>query len=107
MACFQGRAEVLGAHLCPSALVPSEVPPTVPAAQDASKTLGAIHSLLAAASADSQGQERAPKRRKIDECTAAALHSVSNEQSESVVLARICLDLVGTRFPLCSMMHRV
>ncbi|KAL6706907.1 hypothetical protein ACN47E_005050 [Coniothyrium glycines] len=93
MTSFHGFAAslVIAAHT--SAPVPRRAPYTLPAAQDASRALDAIHALFAAPDAHDGGEERAKKRRKLDDGNALSLHSSYAEEGKSIVLAKISLDI--------------
>lgn len=96
MACFQGRAHIskVGLRTPSPALCANTCESQT--SQGASQILDAISILLAAPVAHHEGGDRAPKRRKNDDGASVAVLHTQDGPSESVVLARISVDLVST-----------
>ena len=94
MASLQGRAEVLSVNTYHPAPAPRNGPQISLAAQDASSNLRAVHSLFAAPNAPVE-EERAQKRRKLDNGNVASIQQAGFDENRSIVLGKISLDLVS------------
>lgn len=95
MANFQESANVLKAVSHTDAPAPRKRPQEVLAAQDASQTRDAIHTVFAALDSPDDG-DRDKKRRKTANGSAVSVQAAEIQQRKSVVLAKISLNLVRT-----------
>ena len=94
MVSLQGHAEVLSATAYDPTPVPRNRSKTSLAPQDASSSLRSIHSLFAVPDAHDGGDERAQKRRKVENGDAVAVQQADFDEDKSIVLAKVSLDLV-------------
>ncbi|KAJ4370401.1 hypothetical protein N0V83_004919 [Neocucurbitaria cava] len=98
MASLQGRADALSANTYVPVPASRNGPRLSLAAQDAPSYLRAIHSLFAAPTAR-DGEERTQKRRKLDDGSSAPVTRADFDESKSIVLEKVSLDL---NFPTLS-----
>ncbi|CAO2649018.1 Nn.00g099670.m01.CDS01 [Neocucurbitaria sp. VM-36] len=92
MASHQGRAEVLSINTYHPAPAPRNGPQISLAAQDALSNLRAVHSLFAAPNAPVE-EERAQKRRKLENGNVAPMQQADFDENKSIVLGKISLNL--------------
>jgi hypothetical protein len=91
MACFEGQADVLS--IAPHTLTLAKRGSPLPlAAQDAADTLDAVRGLFAA---PEDASLRPAKRRKLNKDNAAVAQSAAIDERESLLLAKVSLELVG------------
>lgn len=104
MASLQGDADVLSANTYVPVPASRNGPRVSLAAQDAPSNLRAIHSLFAAPTTR-DGEERTQKRRKLDDGGSATVPRVGFDESKSIVLEKVSLDMVSLHLRSSSSLH--
>ncbi|KAI8935655.1 hypothetical protein NX059_007179 [Plenodomus lindquistii] len=100
MASFEGRVDVVSVKPpTPAKSIPPDGPTISLDANDASDNFRAFQSLLAPLEAQHKGGDRAKKRRKISNGTAVPVHQNDADVTESVLLAKVTLDLDSPGLP--------
>lgn len=107
MACFRADAEVLAFRSYAISDLAGTNPngasfSTPPVPQDAFQSLETVHALFAAADTSIHNEERPQKKRKIDANNRYAMLPSHSQVDQSVVLAKIFIDMVGLQTVLRS-----
>lgn len=100
MACFKADAEVLAFRLYAISDFAGAISygasfPTPPIPQDAFQSIETVHALFAAADTSVHNEERPQKRRKFDANSHYATLPSHSQVDQSVVLAKVSVDMVG------------
>jgi E3 ubiquitin-protein ligase SHPRH len=96
---FEGCADVLSISQHTAVPLNRDISDSSLDAQDASSNLSNLRSLFAAHSEDGEPAQRAQKRRKVDNDNAVSIQARDMEEERSIVLARVCLELVSAVVP--------
>lgn len=100
MASFQGHAEVLSAKPYFSSPAPRHGQEVLLVPQDDSSNVQAIQGLFAIPDACDGSEARPQKRRKVEHRNAVVAHQPEFDDSKSIILAKISLDLVAAHVNL-------
>jgi hypothetical protein len=95
MSLFEGRVNVLSASSSALAPISRALSDLSLDTEDASGNLRNIHGLFAAPNAHDEAQQRAHKRRKVDDNHAVPVHVADAGEKQSIVLANVSLELVS------------